>query len=93
MYIRRECTYKEQKMAARIRNAGMRAKRGPARKVARTFRLTPGKVEAAQRILGARTATDAVETALDMVVFRRELVEGVRSAFGIDIRSADRPTR
>ena len=63
------------------------------RKVARTFRLTPGKVEAAQRILGVPTATDAVETALDMVVFRRELVEGVRAAFGVKLTPPDRPRR
>jgi hypothetical protein len=59
----------------------------PARpnKVARTFRLTPGKVEAARRILGATSATDAIETALDMVVFRRELIDGTQAAFGIRI--------
>lgn len=61
-----------------------------ARKVARTFRLTPGKVEAAQKILGARTATETIETALDMVVFRRELVQGVEAAFGLEISSPDR---
>lgn len=61
-----------------------------ARKVARTFRLTPGKVEAAQKILGAPTATDTIETALDMVVFRRELVQGVEAAFGLEISAPDR---
>lgn len=55
------------------------------KKLARTFRLTPGKVEAAQRILGASNATETIETALDMIVFRRELVEGTEAAFGIDI--------
>lgn len=60
------------------------------RKVARTFRLTPGKVEAAQRILGAPTATDTIETALDMVVFRQELVQGVEAAFGLEIGAPDR---
>jgi len=61
-----------------------------ARKVARTFRLTPGKVEAAQKILGAQTATETIETALDMVVFRRALVQGVEAAFGLEISSPDR---
>lgn len=60
------------------------------RKVARTFRLTPGKVEAAQKILGAATATDTIETALDMVVFRQELVQGVEAAFGLEISPPDR---
>lgn len=55
------------------------------KKIAKTFRLTPGKVEAAQRILGAANATDTIETALDMVVFRRELVQGTEAAFGIRI--------
>ena len=62
------------------------------RKASRTFRLTPGKVEAAQRILAAPTATDAIETALDMVIFRDELIRGTRAAFGIEfqeILSAD----
>lgn len=59
-------------------------------KVARTFRLTPGKVEAAQKILRASTATETIETALDMVVFRRELVEGVEAAFGLEISAPDR---
>ena len=59
------------------------------RKVARTFRLTPGKVEAAQRILGVATATDAIETALDMVVFREELIAGTRAAHGLRITSPD----
>ena len=32
------------------------------RKVPRTYRLAPGKVAAAQRVLGAATATEAIET-------------------------------
>jgi hypothetical protein len=54
------------------------------RKKARTFRLTPGKIEAAQRILGVPTATDAIETALDMVIFREELIRGTKAALGIE---------
>lgn len=64
-----------------------------ARKIARTFRLTPGKVEAAQRILGAPTATETIETALDLVVFREELVAGTKAAYGLAIRSPDRDRR
>lgn len=60
------------------------------KKIPRTFRLTPGKVEAAQRILGAVSATAAIETALDMVMFRRELVHGIEAAFGIRIASPER---
>ena len=56
------------------------------RKVARTFRLTPGKVEDAQRILGVPTATEAVESALDLVVFGHELVEGFALLTGSSLR-------
>ena len=60
------------------------------RKTARTFRLTPGKVEAAQRILGVPTATEAIETALDMVVFRQELIQGAKAALGIEFAGSKR---
>jgi hypothetical protein len=59
------------------------------KKIARTFRLTEGKVEAAQRILGAPTATETIETALDLVVFRQEVVDAAAAAFGVRIRSPD----
>ncbi len=54
-------------------------------KVSRTFRLSPGKLEAAQKILGTDTATATIETALDMVVFRRELVDGTARMLGAEI--------
>lgn len=59
------------------------------KKVVRTFRLAPGKVTAAQRILGTATATETVEMALDMVVFRTELVRGTRALLGIRIDDLD----
>ena len=58
-------------------------------KVPRTFRLTPEKLSAAQVILGTSTATETIETALDMVVFRKELVVGTRALFGLRIASPD----
>ncbi len=45
--------------------------------------LTPGKLAAAQRILATTTATETIEMALDMVVFRRELVNGTRAMLGV----------
>ena len=48
----------------------------------KTFRLDPRKISAAQRILGARTQTEAIEEALDMVIFRDQLVEGTERMFG-----------
>jgi hypothetical protein len=63
------------------------------RKKTRTFRLTPGKVEAAQEILGVPTATEAIETALDMVIFRDELVRGTKAALGIEFSESRRRRR
>ena len=59
------------------------------RKVSKTFRLTPEKIAAAQRILGVATATEAIETALDMVVFRQELIDGNRAMQGTVLTSPD----
>jgi len=64
--------------------------RRPLSKVARTFRLTPGKVTAAQRILGTKTATETIETALDMIVFRQRLVAGTAAMLGVEITPPDR---
>ena len=61
------------------------------RKVAKTFRLAPGRIESARRILGVPTATAAIETALDMVVFRRELMDGSRSMRGVVIQTFEHP--
>lgn len=80
-------------MPARItRSRGRRAaptRRPVDRKVPKTYRLNEAKIEAARAILRAKTATEAIETALDMVVFRRELVEGTRALFGSEIKSID----
>ncbi len=58
-------------------------------KVSKTYRLTPAKLAAAQRILGAATATETIETALDMVVFRQELLNGTRALLGVHIESSE----
>jgi hypothetical protein len=55
-------------------------------KTAMSYRLSRDKIARAQGILGTATATATIEQALDLVVFRRELVDGVESAFGIPIR-------
>lgn len=66
-------------------------KRAPRReeRVSRTYRLRLSKLEKAKRTLGASTATEAIEMALDLAVFQRELVEGTRALFGIKITSPD----
>jgi hypothetical protein len=63
------------------------------RKVPRTYRLAPRKIVTAQRLLGARTATEAIEMALDLVVFRRELVRGTRAMLGVRISPPDKTAR
>jgi len=67
--------------------------RTPDTKVPKTYRLSPRKVAAAQRILGTPTATETIETALDMVVFRQELVEGTQAMLGIHLTSPDAAER
>jgi hypothetical protein len=47
------------------------------------------KLSAAKRALGAATATETIERALDLVVFQRELIDGTRSMRGIQITSPD----
>ncbi|MFL5367004.1 MAG: hypothetical protein ACJ784_10290 [Myxococcales bacterium] len=47
------------------------------------------KISAAQKALGAATATQAIERALDLAVFRQALVDGTRSMRGVVIESPD----
>lgn len=69
----------------------MPAAKGPRgdRKIPKTYRLSPRKVAAAQRILGTPTATETIEAALDMVVFREELVAGTKAMLGVDLIAPD----
>ena len=53
-----------------------------------SYRLSPAKIARAQAILGTATATATIEEALDLVIFRRELMDGVDKAFGLPIRDA-----
>jgi len=61
-----------------------------AKKKSKTYRLSEGKIAAAQEILGAKTATATIEAALDMVVFRKELVDGTAALGGLQIAAFDR---
>jgi hypothetical protein len=58
-------------------------------RVSRTYRLPLSKLRAAKRALGAATATETIERALDLVVFQRALVDGTRAMRGIDITPPD----
>jgi hypothetical protein len=58
-------------------------------RVSRTYRLPLSKLRAAKRALGAATATEAIERALDLAIFQRELVNGTRAMLGVDIAPPD----
>ena len=60
---------------------------GREERVSRTYRLPLSKLRAAQRALGAATATETIERALDLAVFQRKLVNGTRAMLGIEIAS------
>ena len=68
-----------------------RRNRAPRReeRVSRTYRLPLSKLRAAKRALGAATATETIERALDLVVFQRGLIDGTRAMLGIEITSSD----
>lgn len=58
-------------------------------KKAKTYRLSESKIAAARTVLGVATATAAIETALDMVVFRKELVDGTAALLGVPVVGED----
>jgi hypothetical protein len=58
-------------------------------RVSPTYRLPLSTLKAAPRALGAATATEAIERALDLAVFQRELVDGRRAMLGVESSSPD----
>lgn len=54
-----------------------------------TYRLTRSTLSAAKRVLGAATATETIERALELVIFRQRLVDGTRAMLGVQIGSPD----
>ena len=82
-------------MATRSRKPAPRSRRAPAEsgpasaKKSKTYRLSESKIAAAQAILGAPTATAAIEAALDLVVFRQELVDGTAGLLGVSVADVD----
>jgi len=55
----------------------------------RTYRLSASRIAAARKVLGAPSDTATIEQALDLVVLRRELVDGIDAMFGVPIASPD----
>ena len=62
---------------------------GRERRISRTYRLSLSKLKAAKRALGAATTTEAIERALDLAVFQRQLIDGTRAMLGVKITSPD----
>jgi len=69
------------------------AKKSPERrpsregKVRKEFWLDPETLRRAQTILGTATERETVETALDMIAFRREVLDGLQVLSGLQIDS------
>ena len=76
----------EETVARKYPAAAKGGKRVEEPKVAMSYRLSREKIARAQRVLGTPTATATIEEALDLVVFGRELADGLDHAFGIPIR-------
>ena len=77
----KKCQYSE-RMAAVTRRKHPLAR---SRRVPRTYRQTLSTLSAAKRALVASTTTETIERALELVVFRRELVGGTRAMLGTRI--------
>jgi hypothetical protein len=58
-------------------------------RVLRTYRVTLSTLTAAKRALGAATATETIDRALELVVFRKRLVDGTRAMRGVQIAPPD----
>lgn len=52
------------------------------RVVRKNMRLNQDVLDRARKILGTRTETETVEQALQLVAFRQEVVDGIRSIAG-----------
>jgi len=58
-------------------------------KVRKEFWLDPKLLQTVKEELGVATEREAVEMALDLVVFRKELAEGTRRLIGLHITPLD----
>ena len=58
-------------------------------KVRKDFWLDPTLLRVAKEELGTATEREAVEMALDLVIFRKELAAGARRLVGLGIASLD----
>jgi hypothetical protein len=58
-------------------------------KVRKAFWLDPRLLDEARASLGAASEREAVEMALDLVSFRKELVRGTRALLGLELSRID----
>jgi hypothetical protein len=58
-------------------------------KVRKAFWLDPRLIDEARASLGASSEREAVEMALDLVSFRKELVRGTRALLGLKLSRID----
>jgi hypothetical protein len=58
-------------------------------KVRKEFWLDPKLLQTVKEELGVATEREAVEMALDLIVFRKELVEGARRLTGLHLTPVD----
>lgn len=71
--------------ASRVKEAATAYEAESPRK--KNIRLHQRKIDEAKAILGTATETETIETALDLVVLRDELVRGVRAMRGARLES------
>lgn len=80
------------KASGAVREGGERANiraPKPAVKQMKSFRLTAEKIRRARKVLGTTTDTGTIEAALDMVVFRQELLDGLEAMAGVELIAPD----
>ena len=68
---------KQLDLARRSRKTGQKRSRRGEGWVRKNVVMDQRKLDAARRALGVETETEAIDVALDLVAFRRELVRGI----------------
>jgi hypothetical protein len=68
---------KHMDLARRSRKTGQKRSRRGEGWVRKNVVMDQRKLDAARRALGVETETEAIDVALDLVAFRRELVRGI----------------
>jgi hypothetical protein len=80
---------KDGRRSSRSRGNPRGARDTRAGKVRKAFWLDPGLLEQARSSLGASSEREAVEMALELVSFRKELVRGTRALLGLELSRID----